>query len=103
MTRRQKLEQMLAASPEDTFLEYALAMQYASDGDDPAAVARMSALIDRDPRYVPAYFQLAQIRVRLGETDGARQSLVRGIEEARRAGDDHAEGEMRGLLEQLAG
>lgn len=103
MTRREKLESMLADSPDDTFLQYALAMQYATEGDDAGADTRMSALLERDPHYVPAYFQLAQIVVRKGEPDRARQLLSRGIEAARRAGDDHAEGEMRGFLEQLPG
>lgn len=101
MNRRQKLEAMLADSPDDSFLRYALAMQCATDGDDAAAVAGMNVLIESDPHYVPAYFQLAQILVRLGENDHARQTLARGIEMARRAGDDHAEGEMRGFLEQI--
>ena len=103
MDRRAKLEALLADSPDDSFLQYALAMQCASDGDDPAAVDRMTALLDRDSHYVPAYFQLAQIVLRQGETDRAKRLLTQGIEMARRAGDDHAEGEMRGLLEQLAG
>lgn len=102
MNRRQKLEALLVESPDDSFLRYALAMQCATDGDDPAAVAGMEGLIEIDPHYVPAYFQLAQIIVKLGENDRARQILTRGIEMARRAGDDHAEGEMRGFLEQIA-
>lgn len=101
MTRREKLEAMLAESPDDSFLEYALAMQCAAEGDVPVAVRRMDTLLERDPQYVPAYFQLAQIVAGQGEADRARQLLVRGIEAARRAGDDHAEGEMRGFLEQL--
>jgi hypothetical protein len=36
-----------------------------------------------------------------GQADRAKPVLTRGIEMARRAGDTHAEGEMRGLLEQL--
>jgi predicted Zn-dependent protease len=102
MNRRQKLEALLAESPEDSFLHYALAMQCAADGDDPAAIARMTALLDLDPHYVPAYFQLAQIVVRGGEADRARQLLTQGIEVARRAGDDHAEAEMRDFLGQIA-
>ena len=103
MTRREKLEALLADSPDDSFLQYALAMQCATDGDLPLAVDRMAGLLERDPQYVAAYFQLAQIVVRQGETDRARQLLTRGIEAARRSGDDHAEGEMRSFLEQLAG
>lgn len=103
MSRRQKLEALLAQSPDDSFLNYALAMQCSSEGDVPGAVERLDRLLERDPEYVPAYFQLAQIVVTRGESDRARQLLTRGIEMARRAGDQHAEGEMRGFLEQLAG
>ncbi len=101
MSRREKLEAMLAQNPDDSFLEYALAMQCAAEGDVPVAVRRMAALLERDPQYVPAYFQLAQIVAGQGAADRARPLLVRGIEVARGAAHDHAEGEMRGFLEQL--
>jgi Tfp pilus assembly protein PilF len=101
MNRREKLEAMLAASPEDTFLRYALALAIAGEGNACAARDQLSGLLDDDPHYVPAYFQLAQMHVQLGEPAQARPVLARGIEMARRAGDSHAEGEMAGLLDQL--
>lgn len=101
MTRREKLEALLAESPDDAFLRYALALAYAAEGDQPAACARLESLVESDPQYVPAYFQLAQLHVEQGQSDLAKPVLGRGIEAARRAGDSHAEGEMRGLLEQL--
>ncbi|MGQ0635508.1 MAG: tetratricopeptide repeat protein [Planctomycetaceae bacterium] len=103
MSRRQKLEALLAESPDDSFLQYALAMQIAAEGDPGAAALRLSRLLENDSHYVAAYFQLAQLWAQLGSADQARQVLARGIEQARRAGDDHAEGEMRGFLETLAG
>jgi Tfp pilus assembly protein PilF len=102
MNRREKLEALLAESPDDSFLQYALGMECVSQGDITAGVARLDRLIEQDPRYVPAWFQLAQIVDREGNSSRARELLIRGIEEARRAGDDHAEGEMRAFLEQLA-
>jgi predicted Zn-dependent protease len=101
MTRRQKLEALLAESPEDTFLQYALAMQVASDGDEPEAARRLEGLLAADPSYVPAYLQLGQLHARLQDPASARSVLTRGIETARRAGDQHAEGEMRGFLDEL--
>jgi Tfp pilus assembly protein PilF len=101
MSRREKLEAMLAQSPDDTFLRYALALAFVSEGQPAAARERLEALIQTDPHYVPTYFQLAQLHANQGETDLAKPVLARGIEMARRAGDTHAEGEMRGLLEQL--
>ena len=101
MTRREKLEAMLVESPNDTFLKYALALAYVSEGNPSEAQERLVALVQSDPHYVPTYFQLAQLHVSQGQTDRAKPVLARGIETARRAGDTHAEGEMRGLLEQL--
>lgn len=101
MTRREKLETMLAGSPDDPFLRYALALALASEGDAAGATVRLKEMLQSTPDYVPAYFQLAQLQVGLGEADEAKPVLTRGIEMARRAGDSHAEGEMRGLLEQL--
>jgi Tfp pilus assembly protein PilF len=101
MNRREKLEALLVDSPLDSFLRYALALAIASEGDSSAACGRLTSLLESDPLYVPAYFQLAQMQVALGASDRAKPVLTRGIEVARRAGDSHAEGEMRGLLEQL--
>jgi thioredoxin-like negative regulator of GroEL len=101
MKRREKLEAMLAESPDDPFLRYALAMTCASEGNAAEASQRLAALLEADPQYVPAYLQLAQLHAELGKAELAKPVLARGIEAARRAGDAHAEGEMRGLLEQL--
>lgn len=101
MSRREKLEALLAESPEDTFLRYALALAHAAEGNSREAIARLEALLEDDSHYVPAYFQLAQLQVQLGQPEQARPVLTRGIEMARRAGDAHAEAEMTGFLEQL--
>ena len=101
MNRREKLEALLAQSPDDAFLRYALALAWSSEGNPSAARQGLEALIASNPQYVPAYLQLAQLQVGQGEAESAKPVLARGIEMARRAGDAHAEDEMRGLLEQL--
>jgi len=101
MKRREKLEAMLVESPDDAFLRYALALTYATEGNAAEASQRLARLIQSNPDYVPAYLQLAQLQLELGQPDQARPVLATGIEAARRAGDVHAEGELRGLLEQL--
>lgn len=101
MSRRAKLEALLAETPDDTFLNYAWALQVAGEGEPDLAIERFDRLIETDPHYVPTWFQLGQLLAKRGDSDRARQILVQGIEVARRAGDDHAEGEMRGFLESL--
>lgn len=101
MGRREKLEALLAEDPDDPFLNYALALQCVSDGNPQEGGERLGKLIHRDPDYVAAYLQLGQILEGLGQTDQSRDVFHRGIEAARRAGDDHAESEMRGFLSQI--
>ncbi|HUG91852.1 MAG TPA: tetratricopeptide repeat protein [Planctomycetaceae bacterium] len=102
MSRREQLEEMLRAEPDDQFLQYALAMECASAGDAPEAVERLDRVIRRDPDYVAAYFQKGQILAREGRTAEAADALRTGIEAARRTGNAHAEGEMAGFLEAIA-
>jgi predicted Zn-dependent protease len=102
MTRREKLEKMLAETPSDPFLRYAVALELAKEGNPLEGISRLKVLLETSPNYVPTYFQLAQMQVDQGLTEEAKSVLLRGIESARRAGDAHAEGEMRGFLDQLA-
>lgn len=101
MSRREKLEALLQAEPDDTFLQYALAKEYLAEGNHAQAISRFAALAEQHPEYVPTYLQWGQLLAELSEFDAAKHVVVRGIEQARRSGDDHAEGEMRAFLEQL--
>jgi Tfp pilus assembly protein PilF len=102
MNRLEKLEALLADSPGDPFLRYALALAYASEGNAVRAQEGLDVLLQSNPDYVPAYLQLAQLHFAHGRADLARPVLVSGIEMARRAGESHAEDEMRGFLDQLS-
>jgi Flp pilus assembly protein TadD len=100
-TRRQQIEEMLAADPNDPFLRYGLAMEHAGAGEDEEAVRCFQDLLKVSPDYVPAYMQAGRALVRLGRDDEARALYRTGIAVARRKGDGHAAEEMRGFLESL--
>ena len=101
MSRREKIEAMLADDPSDTFLRYSLAMELRSEGDHEASIARLRELTQDSPPYVPAFFMAAQQLADLDRVDQARESLRDGIDEARRQGDQHAAAEMSELLATL--
>lgn len=103
MSRREKLEEMLKASPQDPFLHYGLAMEDRRAGNLDGASARLATAIDCDPNYVAAYFHRGQIMAEQRDVEGARQLLREGIAVARRVGDGHAAEEMTGLLDTLEG
>jgi predicted Zn-dependent protease len=101
MSRRAKIEAMLAEEPNDTFLRYSLAMEFRSEGDPEASVAKLTELTQDSPPYVPAFFMAAQQLADLGRVDQARTFLRDGIDQARLQGDTHAAAEMSELLAQL--
>jgi Tfp pilus assembly protein PilF len=99
--RMAQLRALLADDPADPFLRYGLAMEYAGQGDDATAATHFRDLLAADPGYVPAYLMLGQTLARLGEDDEAKDVLRRGVAAAQRAGNEHARGELQGLLDSL--
>lgn len=100
-SRRQKIEAMLAAAPQDTFLRYALALELDKEGQHEASLAWLRGLTKDEPPYVPAFFMAGQQLARLGRTEEARDVLRDGIEAARCQGNSHAAGEMAEFLTSL--
>ncbi len=101
-TRRQQLEELIADDPDDALSRYFLAMDYAGAGENEEAYRRFEELFARTPDYVPAYLQAGQLLVRMGQPAQAAEVFRRGIQTARRQGDEHAAGEMEAFLQQLA-
>jgi tetratricopeptide (TPR) repeat protein len=101
MSRREKIEAMLADDPGDTFLRYSLAMELDKEGAHDASLTKFSELARDNPPYVPAFFMAGQQLVRLGRVDDAREILRNGITAAKAQGDAHAAGEMTEFLASL--
>ncbi|HEY3393074.1 MAG TPA: hypothetical protein VGK58_10225 [Lacipirellulaceae bacterium] len=102
MSRREKIEAMLADDPGDTFLRYSLAMELDKEGDHEASLAKFAELSRDNPPYVPAFFMAGQQLARLGRLDEAGAILTNGIEAARAQNDMHAAGEMSEFLASLS-
>jgi tetratricopeptide (TPR) repeat protein len=101
LTRREKIEAMLAEEPGDTFLRYSLAMELEKAGEHEASLALFSGLMSENPPYVPAFFRAGQQLASIGRANEARSALRDGIEQARLHGDSHAAGEMSEFLASL--
>jgi cytochrome c-type biogenesis protein CcmH/NrfG len=100
-SRKEQIEEMLAADPNDVELRYMLAMEHASAGDDEGAARCFAELIERSPDYPPGYHQGARALVRLNRLGEACALLERGIPVALQQGNSHAAGEMQELLDSL--
>lgn len=98
MSRRAKLESLLATSPDDVFLNFGLAMELAKEGLTDPAVAQFDRVIGLDAAYIPAHFQKGATLLSAQRRTEAEAALQRGIETALAHGDPHAADEMRALL-----
>jgi Tfp pilus assembly protein PilF len=101
MERIDKLRAFLKDSPDDGFLNHALALEYMKLNDANAAREVFETLLKRDPNYVGSYYHLAKLLESTGETETAIQWYEKGIETARRLGDRHALSELQAAYEDL--
>jgi predicted Zn-dependent protease len=101
-SRRQMLEEFVAQKPDDAFSRYGLAVECMNSGDSAAADQHFSALLKRNPGYVPAYLMYGQLLARELRRDDARRVLANGIDAATKAGNQHARSEMEAMLNDLA-
>lgn len=101
MERIDKLRQMLASSPDDSFLNHAMAMELMGLGQDKEARSVLETLLQRDPGYIGSYYQLAKLLERLGQRDLALEWYEKGLKAAQTAGDRHAMNELRMAYDEL--
>lgn len=100
-TRRQRLEEFVAAQPDDAFSRYGLAMECLNAGDAASAEEHFRKLLESNPDYVPAYFHFGQLLARLSRADEARRIFGAGIVFAQKKGDAHARSELEAALSEL--
>lgn len=97
----EQLEKLLEAEPDDTFLLYGLAQEHAKAGAVDAAIGYYDRVLAIDPSYCYAYFHRARALEEAGRVPEAVETLSRGLDAARQAGDQQAIGEISGYLESL--
>ena len=101
MDRITKLKEFLQANPRDSFLKHALALEYIKLEDDKTAREIFEEILTQDPSYIGSYYHLAKLLERTGDTNAAIQWYEKGMEAAKKAGDNHAYGELRSAHEEL--
>lgn len=101
MERIKKLKFFLLANPQDSFVQHALALEYIKEGNDTEARQLFESVISREPAYIGTYYHLAKLLERTGDTDSAIKIYEQGMREAKKAGDNHAFGELRAAYEEL--
>ena len=95
--RLAQIRALLAASPGDAFLAYALATELVQSGDLVAGVAAYEDLRRRHPDYVALYYHYGAALLALERPDEADAVFADGITRARAAGDQHAVSELQNI------
>lgn len=101
MSRIDQLKAFLADSPEDSFLQHALALEHIKLGDDHTARQLFETLLGRDPGYTGSYYHLGKLLERQGLTAEAVEIYRKGMKATHAVNDRHAYNELQGALEEL--
>ena len=101
MDRVEKIKEMMRDNPTDSFLWHALALEYIKLGNDNDAKKLFESILENEPGYIGSYYHLAKLLERIGETNEAIRVYEKGMEEAKKAGDNHSLGELRSAFEEL--
>lgn len=101
MGRIEKLLEYMKTSGKDSFLQHALALEYIKADQDEEARSLFNELLLREPTYIGSYYHLGKLLERAGDFEKAMRIYKRGMEEAKKAGDNHSYNELQGALEDV--
>lgn len=100
-TRIPRLLEFLKATPNDSFLLHALALEWIKEGDDAQAETLFQKNREAAPQYVATYYHLGKLLERKGVTEEAAKIYEEGLAAAKAAGDNHSFNELRGALDEI--
>ena len=99
MDRVNKLKEFLKSSPNDSFLQHALALEYIKAGNEAEARNLFQIILSREPSYVGSYYHLGKALERLGELSRAIKIYEQGMQVAKAAKDNHSFNELQNAFE----
>jgi len=99
--RIERLQAFLKESPNDCFLNHALALEYIKAGDDAAARNVFEKNLAHDAGYIATYYHLGKLLERAGTQQEAISIYEKGMIAAKAAGDMHTYSELQAAHEDL--
>ncbi|MBA3971355.1 MAG: tetratricopeptide repeat protein [Bacteroidetes bacterium] len=96
--RIDQLLEMLKSEPHDSFLNYALALEYAKANDTPKAIEIITTLLHRDETYLGAYYQLGKYYEQINQIEKAISTYTKGASIAKQQKNNKALGELNEAL-----
>ena len=97
-SRLQKIEEMLRDDPNDSFLQYAAALEHEKSGNTAKAIQVIRDLLHGEPGYLGAYYQLGSMYESVNQNDQAIEIYRTGIDLAEQQKDVKAKRELSEAL-----
>lgn len=98
LSRLEQLQEMLKAEPNDSFLNYALALEFAKANDVAKAIQLIENLLSKDENYLGAYYQLGKYYEQIQDIPKAIATYTKGVEVAKKIKNNKALGELNEAL-----
>ncbi len=92
------IAEMLEKNPDDTFLNYAAALEYRKDNEPKRAIAVFKKIVQKDPTYLATYYQLGKLLEEQGKPEEAIDFYRKGYKLATEKNDIKAKGELSEAL-----
>lgn len=100
-SRIKQIITFLNDSPNDTFLNYALAIEYLGLDESQKAKEIFEKLIENNPEYSATYYHFGKLILKEGNKEQAQQIFEKGIKVADKNKELHAAAELRSALNEL--
>ncbi len=94
LNRIRLLEKYILEEPDNSFNQYALAMEY-YEGDEVKALTLLSELQNQNPTYLPTYFKLAHLLWENEKWEEAEIIFEKGIRLSKEQNDKKAYSELK--------
>lgn len=98
MSRLSQIQEMLKNEPNDSFLNYALALEYGKLENVKKAIELIEALLVRDEEYLGAYYQLGKYYEQIENPEMAISTYKKGVSLAQKKKNNKALGELNEAL-----
>lgn len=99
-SRIEQLEKFLEQNPDDSFVKYALAMEYIKLGDDATALSFFISVLEKDPDYTGTYYHLGKLYLRMKNRTLAEETYREGMKRTY-GKEQHAYAELQQALNDL--
>lgn len=101
MSKIDQLISLLKSTPNDSFLQHALALENIKIGNDIEAKKLFEFILQREQNYVGSYYHLGKLLERNNEFEAASEIYKKGMAQAKAVKDNHSYNELQGALEDI--